>query len=82
MVFGDGFSDNEMYDLLPRICGRKLSNMNKGVYVTVCCLIVFQILRWHTKGLPQDSRSIENAIIIRKSHHWPLLIDPQGQATL
>lgn len=40
-----------------------------------------QILRWQTEGLPQDSHSTENAIIVKKGRRWPLLIDPQGQAS-
>ena len=39
-----------------------------------------QVLHWHTEGLPQDTHSVENAIIIKNSSKWPLLIDPQGQA--
>lgn len=39
-----------------------------------------QILHWHTESLPQDSHSVENAIIIKNNSKWPLLIDPQGQA--
>jgi len=32
------------------------------------------------KGLPNDSFSIENAIISAQSQSWSLCIDPQGQA--
>lgn len=36
---------------------------------------------WQLKGLPQDSVSVENLIILEESkHQWPLLIDPQGYA--
>ncbi|EGR31445.1 hypothetical protein IMG5_109350, partial [Ichthyophthirius multifiliis] len=39
-----------------------------------------KIRAWNIDGLPSDSFSIENAIIIFKSRRWPLCIDPQGQA--
>ena len=32
------------------------------------------------KGLPSDTFSVENAIIMQNSRRWPLLIDPQQQA--
>lgn len=38
------------------------------------------IRAWNIFGLPNDSFSIENAIIIHNSRRWPLMIDPQGQA--
>ena len=39
-----------------------------------------KIRAWNIAGLPTDSFSIENAIIINNSNRWPLMIDPQGQA--
>lgn len=38
------------------------------------------IRTWNIFGLPNDSFSIENAIIIHNARRWPLMIDPQGQA--
>ena len=38
------------------------------------------IRSWIICGLPQDSHSIENGIIMSKGRRYPLLIDPQGQA--
>lgn len=35
---------------------------------------------WTIAGLPNDSFSIDNAIIMNVARRWPLLIDPQGQA--
>jgi len=39
-----------------------------------------EIENWKMKKLPNDSFSVDNALVIYKSSRWPLLIDPQGQA--
>jgi dynein heavy chain len=39
-----------------------------------------KIREWNIAGLPTDSFSVENGIIISNSKRWPLMIDPQGQA--
>ena len=39
-----------------------------------------KIRSWTIAGLPNDSFSIENGIIIDKSRRYPLCIDPQNQA--
>ena len=32
---------------------------------------------WNLAGLPSDSTSLENGIIVSKARRWPLMIDPQ-----
>ncbi|XP_028408947.1 dynein heavy chain 7, axonemal-like [Dendronephthya gigantea] len=39
-----------------------------------------KIRDWNIWGLPTDSFSVENGIIISNANRWPLCIDPQGQA--
>lgn len=39
-----------------------------------------KIQNWTINGLPMDSFSIDNAIIMDGSQRWSLLIDPQSQA--
>nr|XP_029135329.1 dynein heavy chain 7, axonemal [Labrus bergylta] len=39
-----------------------------------------KIRAWTIAGLPSDSFSIDNGIIISNARRWPLMIDPQGQA--
>jgi len=39
-----------------------------------------KIQQWVVYSLPNDTLSIENAIIIDRSRRWPLMIDPQRQA--
>jgi ATP-binding dynein motor region/Microtubule-binding stalk of dynein motor len=35
---------------------------------------------WLAAGLPNDSFSVENAVMATSARRWPLAIDPQGQA--
>ena len=37
-----------------------------------------QIIKWQMQGLPVDSFSIENGIMMTNATKWPLMIDPQG----
>ncbi|GFH33656.1 uncharacterized protein HaLaN_33058, partial [Haematococcus lacustris] len=35
---------------------------------------------WGIAGLPNDSFSIDNGIMVANARRWPLMIDPQTQA--
>ena len=39
-----------------------------------------KIREWIIAGLPADSFSVDNAIVVSQARRWPLCIDPQGQA--
>ncbi|XP_065670290.1 dynein axonemal heavy chain 12 isoform X3 [Hydra vulgaris] len=39
-----------------------------------------KIREWNIAGLPTDSFSIDNSVIVENSQRWPLMIDPEGQA--
>ncbi|KAF5272727.1 hypothetical protein FQA39_LY07754 [Lamprigera yunnana] len=41
----------------------------------------YEIRRWNTCGLPRDIVSTESAIIVTQGSRWPLMIDPQEQAS-
>lgn len=38
-----------------------------------------KIRAWQIAGLPVDSFSVDNGIMVYSSRRWPLLIDPQGK---
>ncbi len=38
-----------------------------------------KIRAWNIAGLPVDSFSVDNGIVIQNSRRWPLMIDPQGR---
>ena len=35
-----------------------------------------QIRQWNIQGLPTDSVSINNAILVTRGSRWPLMLDP------
>ena len=39
-----------------------------------------KIRNWQIAGLPRDTLSVENGVIVQYSQRWPLFIDPQAQA--
>lgn len=39
-----------------------------------------KIRNWQIAGLPRDTLSVENGVIVQNSRRWPLFIDPQAQA--
>ncbi|KAJ3395883.1 Dynein heavy chain 1, axonemal [Lobulomyces angularis] len=39
-----------------------------------------KLREWELSGLPKDTLSRDNALVVSNSRRWPLLIDPQGQA--
>lgn len=41
-----------------------------------------QTRKWNLNQLPNDKLSIENGIIMFKTRRWPLMIDPQNQASI
>ena len=34
---------------------------------------------WNIQGLPSDSFSTENGVMVTRGNRWPLMVDPQGQ---
>ncbi len=46
----------------------------------LCRVHMAQVRAWVIDGLPNDSFSIDNAIMLSNGRRWPLCIDPQKQA--
>ncbi|KAJ8245285.1 hypothetical protein GJAV_G00269100 [Gymnothorax javanicus] len=40
----------------------------------------YEIRQWNAEGLPRDTVSTENGILVTCGRRWPLMIDPQDQA--
>jgi dynein heavy chain 2 len=40
------------------------------------------LLKWKSEGLPGDSLSLENSVMIFNTSKTPLIIDPNSKATL
>ncbi|CAM6094963.1 unnamed protein product [Calypogeia fissa] len=51
-----------------------------GVTLQSCLKDPVKMRAWNIAGLPSDSLSEDNGIIVNKARRWPLMIDPQGQA--
>ena len=50
---------------------------------TACSLVstlgeAVKIRNWHIAGLPRDTPSVENGVIVQNSQRWPLFIDSQA----
>lgn len=65
---------------------RKLGEWKKRCNIAEFDLLTFlssesELLKWKAEGLPSDSLSLQNGLIIENSKQCPLIIDPNAQAT-
>ena len=54
--------------------------VSEGLSIASVLSNPYQIRQWNTFGLPRDTLSTENAILVSCGRRWPLMIDPQDQA--
>ncbi|KAJ3227682.1 Dynein heavy chain 7, axonemal [Clydaea vesicula] len=62
------------------LCKEKKIPCSEDIKLTNILGEPVKVRAWILAGLPNDSFSIDNAIVISNASRWPLLIDPQGQA--
>ncbi|CAI2733353.1 unnamed protein product [Schistosoma spindalis] len=70
------------YQILINNTNNNTNNNNNNNNITLYDILGndYEIKQWNIDYLPNDLYSIENAIIMKYSRHWSLLIDPQEQA--
>lgn len=68
------------------ISGEFIHSLNSTLLKHLICSLIsvladpYDIRMWNSYGLPRDSVSTENAILVTQAGRWPLMIDPQEQA--
>ena len=70
----------QLVDEYKQVCSKNRIKLTDGMNLTNSLSHPHEILQLYSEGLPKDSHSTDNALIIKKSIHFPLIIDPQGQA--
>ena len=61
-------------------CRKRGVPVSKDLDVVSFLVDIGTIGDWNLQGLPTDSLSTQNGILVTRSSRYPLLIDPQGQA--
>ncbi len=79
--FTAAFRDECIGDWIKNVRSKKIACSDPEKYSLSSTLgEPIKIQQWNINGLPKDSFSIDNAVIVFNSKRWPLMIDPQGQA--
>jgi len=78
-VFTTAYRTEAVTKWLDRLQGLNVP-ASKEFSLQGCIGDAVKMRQWVIDCLPNDSLSIDNAIILDNSRRWPLMIDPQGQA--
>lgn len=78
--FNQEFRRYLMDDKFLKDCISREVPVTKGLDVISFMVDVGTIGDWNIQGLPADSLSIQNGILVTRSSRFSLMIDPQGQA--
>ncbi|KAL7748727.1 hypothetical protein RI367_005881 [Sorochytrium milnesiophthora] len=62
------------------LCSERRIPCSESVGLTSVLGDPVKIRSWVLAGLPNDSFSIDNGVMLSNARRWPLMIDPQGQA--
>ena len=62
-----------------RQCGDLEIPISGDFTVTNTLADPYEIRQWNQHGLPRDTVSTENAVLVTRGRRWPLMIDPQEQ---
>ncbi|XP_044766447.1 dynein axonemal heavy chain 6 [Coccinella septempunctata] len=71
---------NELTDLWVSMCKEYAIPSCEQFSLIGVLADAYEIRQWNTAGLPRDTVSTENAILVTRSGRWSLMIDPQEQA--
>ncbi|WAR27202.1 DYH12-like protein [Mya arenaria] len=82
-VFTSAFRERATNDWVAKCLEAKIP-CSKEFSLSKCLGEPIKIQAWNIFGLPRDTFSIDNGVIVANSRRWyanlPLMIDPQGQA--
>eukprot|EP00949_MAST-11_sp_MAST-11-sp1_P002825 g2825.t1 len=78
-VFDQSFRENLLRgEISGDLVGRKIP-LTKGLDLKAFLIDQGTVGEWAMQGLPTDSLSVDNGILVTSASRFPLLIDPQGQ---
>lgn len=77
--FTSAFRDSSTEDWI-KLCKAKSIPCSENFSLSKTLGEPIKIQAWNIAGLPKDSFSIDNGVIVANSRRWPLMIDPQSQA--
>ncbi|CAM39085.2 putative dynein heavy chain [Leishmania braziliensis MHOM/BR/75/M2904] len=78
--FNSEFRNQLLYDYFYPKCKQLNIPVTPDLNIVKFLVDETTIADWQLEGLPADSHSVQNAIMITTSSKYPLMIDPQGQA--
>ena len=78
--FNQAFRDRLVNDTFMSDCEQRGMPFTQSLDITSFLADSGTTGNWNLQGLPTDSLSIQNGILVTSSTRYPLLIDPQGQA--
>ena len=79
-AFNQPFREYLIADKFVGDCKRRGIAVTGDLSVSDFLVDISTIGDWNLDGLPTDTLSVENGILVTRSTRYPLLVDPQGQA--